>query len=264
MPTINRQHILDSITAALEPLDYVLAMWSGGADGFARVDEWSDLDLMVIAADDHVEDVFPVVETALKALSPIKIKYEIPQPAWHGHFQNFYTLQDASPFLMVDMAIIKESNPDNRFLESAIHGQPQVLFDKKDLIVIPEVNKEELLTTIEARLDDIRGRFELFQVLVTKELNRGNGIEAVSFYTNFTLRPLVELLRIKHCPLRYHYATRYVHYDLPPNVVTQLEPLFYPHDQADLNEKHAKAVEWANTILKEIVLEKIQNKLSVQ
>ena len=59
MPTITRQQIINSIIAALEPLDYVLTMWSGGADGFARVDEWSDLDLMVIAADERVEEVFP-------------------------------------------------------------------------------------------------------------------------------------------------------------------------------------------------------------
>ena len=47
MDKIGRKEIISAIVSALEPLDYVYALWEGGAVGFNRVDEWSDIDIHI-------------------------------------------------------------------------------------------------------------------------------------------------------------------------------------------------------------------------
>jgi len=261
MTAIKRQQILERLTETLQAQEYGYGLWSGGAMGFDRVDEWSEIDLIVIAAEEQVQDVFPVVAAVLETLAPIEIKYEVPQPAWHGHYQTFYRLRDASPYLLIHLAVMKFDNPDNHFLEAEIHGQPQVLFDKKGLTTSPPVDQEQLLRDIQTRIEQIRGRFELFQVLVLKELKRGNGIEAISFYYKFTLRPLVELLRIHHCPLRNSFATRYLHYDLPLGILEKLEPLFHLSDQDELQQKYLVPTQWVKTLLADFELDAVRNAL---
>ena len=108
---LKREEIIKALKERLEPLDFVLAMWEGGAAAFGRVDEWSDIDLQVAAQDDRVAEVLPIVEEVLLSLSPIDIKYEIPQPTWHGHAQTFYRLGNASRYLLIDFVVIKQSSP---------------------------------------------------------------------------------------------------------------------------------------------------------
>lgn len=47
-----RQKILETITDAIEPLDFVLDLWQGGSAAHRYTDEWSDLDIVVIVKDD--------------------------------------------------------------------------------------------------------------------------------------------------------------------------------------------------------------------
>ena len=93
MKDISREAIIKILVDALEPLEYVYALWEGGAAGFDRVDEWSDIDIHVDADDDHVGDVFQAAEMAMSSVSQIAQKYEVPQPTWHGHSQAFYKLK---------------------------------------------------------------------------------------------------------------------------------------------------------------------------
>jgi len=76
---LSRDTVIRVLIAALEPLDYVHALWEGGAVAFNRLDEWSDIDLYLVVDDEKVEEVFSAVEEALASLSPIKQKYEVPR-----------------------------------------------------------------------------------------------------------------------------------------------------------------------------------------
>jgi len=124
------------------------------------------------------------------------------------------------------------------------------------------VDVEEHLKKIQGRLDTLKTMFDLFWILAPKEINRGNSIEAISFYMGYTLRPLVEVLRIKYCPIRFFYYTRYVHYDLPPDVVTRLETLYFPKDLKTLGKYHQEAEEWFWEVFNEIDLDEVRQKLS--
>ncbi len=246
---LTREAILAGLREALEPLEHVYALWEGGAAAFNRVDEWSDIDVMVDVEDERAAEAMTLCERTLAALSPITLKYEVPQPAWHGHLQTFFQLQDAGPYLVVDLAVIRHSNP-KKFLEPEVHGQARVHFDKTGVVAgAPALNEAALKEQLAARRAALRVTFPLFQPLILKEVRRGNAIEAAAFYQGFTLRPLVEALRLRHCPARYNFHTRYAHYDLPAEVVSRLARLFYPTDLADLERKQAEAEGWFGELM---------------
>jgi len=242
-PLLKREQILATLQAALEPLDFVCAMWEGGAAAFNRVDEWSDIDAQFDVEDNHVDDTFAVIEHALATLSPIDLKYRTPQLPWQGISQIFYRLQNASPFLLIDTAVIQHSAPD-KLLTPEIHGQARFYFDKANVANIAPLNPAEWNTRLRERAAALRVTFDLYQILALKELNRGNTLEALAFYNGYTLRPLVEVLRMRYASARYNFHTRYIHYDLPADVVRRLESLFFVANADDIRAKRAIAETW--------------------
>ena len=199
MDQLRREQILDALRLALEPRESVLAMWEGGAAAFERLDAWSDIDLMVTVKDDCVGETFAAIEQTLAALSPIDLKYTPPQLPWPGIFQTFYRLRDAGPYLLVDAAVLQESAPE-KLLTPEIHANAVVYFDKAGVVQSPPFDWTGWQERMRERLATLRMIFDLFQSLTLKELNRGNWLEALSFYQGCTLRPLVEALRIRCQP----------------------------------------------------------------
>jgi hypothetical protein len=251
---LTKKEIIHALCDALEPLEYTHALWEGGAAAFQRVDEWSDLDLLIDVDDEYVSDTLQVIEATLEKLSPIELKYEVPQPSWHGHAQVFYRLQNTSKYLILDLTVIRHSHP-NKFLQPELHGQVVIYFDKSNVALAPLLDHQELATRLKGRLSALKITFELFQILTLKELNRGNLIEALNFYHNFTLRPLVEVLRIPHEPTRHGFYTRYIYYDLPSEIIQKLERLFFVTDGDDLLLKRQDAEDWFYNTLENIRLE---------
>lgn len=257
---LTREPILKAIVDTLQPLDYVHALWEGGAAAFGRVDEWSDIDLMIVADDECVPEAAARLDECLGALSPVELRFELPQPTWHGHLQVFYRLKHAGPFLLIDSCVQTRSST-NRFLQPELHGRALVHFDKSGVVTWPPFDADAHVAQIKRRLETLRLMFDLFQVLTLKELNRRNAIEAVAFYQNFTLRPLVEALRIQHDPARHNFSTRYVHYDLPTEIVGRLERLFFPANPDDLRAKFIEAQQFFWETIEQIDLGDVEKKL---
>lgn len=124
---LTREIVIQTLVDALEPLDYVHALWEGGAAAFDRIDEWSDIDLYLVVDDKRVDETFLAVEAALKSMSLIKQKYNVSHPPESGLFQTFYKLEDASEYLIIDLAVLTLSSPD-KFLETEIHGNAVFYF----------------------------------------------------------------------------------------------------------------------------------------
>jgi hypothetical protein len=245
---LDRETILKNIREHTEPLEYFQCMWEGGAASFDRVDDWSDIDLQLAVDDDKVGQAVQVVDKCLEKMGRVEAKYVLPQPTSHGHWQAFYRLEKTTPFLLLDLVIMKKSST-NRFSEPEIHGKARIHFDKIGFLKTGPLDQEALSRKLEARKASLRASFELFQPFVLKELNRQNYVEAMGYYNSVTLRPLVELLRIKYCPPRHDFYTRYVYYDLPVDVAKRLERFFYISDPADLRVKHQEAIEWVRTLI---------------
>jgi predicted nucleotidyltransferase len=249
--TPSREEIVRTIVTALEPLDYVYALWEGGAVAFDRVDEWSDIDICVDADDERVTDTFPAVERALESLAPIEHKYEVPEPALGEYVQAFYRLKGTSRFMLIDFAVFKHSAED-KLLEPEIHGNSLFHFNKDNALTPPAIDREKLSGKLRDRVRQIRARLETFGCFIEKEMNRHNDIEVLDLYQRFILGSLVEILRIKHKPVRYDFKTRYVHYDLPPDVVERLKDLYFVKDANDIKGKSDIAVKWLHEVMSDL------------
>lgn len=260
--SIDRSKLIDDLVDVLKPLAYVDALWEGGAASWQRVDQWSDIDMYVVCDDERVEDVFKVIEKAATSLSPIDVKFRMPEPAWHGASQVFLRLKNASPYLFLDIAVMKRSSKE-KFLQYQIHGKPLVHFDKTGVVKDDPVEPAEYLKRIEKRLEALKSTFELFQVLVLKEINRGNDMEALSYYLGYVFRPLVEVLRIKHCPWHYRFFTTYIYYEMPQEVVERLHPLYFVRDVKALRGCREKAEIWFWETVYSITHEDLKKTISV-
>lgn len=240
---VTREKIIKTLVTTLQPLDYVYALWEAGAASLERLDQWSDIDLYVVVDDKRVEDIFKALEQTVKTISELDLKFRLPEPTWHGHSQVFYRFKNVSPFLFLDIAVMKRSSRD-KFLQYKIHGEPIIYFDKIDVVKDDPIKPEAFLDKLEKRLQMLRTTFDLFQVLTLKELNRGNEIEALSYYTNYTYKPLVEVLRIKYSPYHYNFHHSYIYYDLPVDVVKRLHKLNFIANSEELAKCREEAETW--------------------
>ncbi|MFX0097428.1 MAG: hypothetical protein ACFE7E_06685 [Candidatus Hodarchaeota archaeon] len=248
--TVTRDKVLKALIKSLEPLDYIHALWEGGAAAYKRIDEWSDMDIYIVVDDEKVKDTFLEVEKALKSLSPIKQKYDVPQTGWEGVYQAFYRLEGASEYLVIDLAVLKLSSPD-MLLEPKVHGEAVFYLNKSGKVQIPAFDRESFDKRMNERSKKLQERIGMFNSFVQKEINRGNYLEAVDLYYRLTLATLVEVLRIKYSPIHYDFQMRYVHYELPPKMIDKLHKLYFVEDEKDLQEKYRKATSWIYEVIRE-------------
>jgi hypothetical protein len=251
MSELDRRAILTALQRALEPRDYVLALWEGGSAAWQREDRWSDLDVQILVDDDRVADAIRVVDEALAALSPIEIRFEAPKPTWHGHDQVFYRLRDAGEFRLVDLAVMRRSSP-HQLAERERHGERRILFDKTGDARSTALDRARHDARLADRTAQLRLAFPLFQSLVTKELLRGNPLGALAFYSSHTLQPLHTLLRIRHCPERFDFGPRYAAADLPPERLRRLQSLWFVRGVEELEAKREEAEAFFAEVLREI------------
>lgn len=250
--TIGRSDILGALSDRLRPLPFVHALWEGGAVGFGRLDEWSDIDLYALVDDDKVNESFAAIEDALRSVSPIEIKYDVGQTGFPGVHQSFYRLEGTSEFMVLDVAVVTVSAPD-QFLEEETHGTPSYLFCKLREPPGPSLDKPALRARVEERVRRLRSRVDLFHVFVQKEINRGHSIEALEIYRSVVLGSLTEMLRIRHYAVHHGFQTRYLYSELPPDAVERLEELYFVRDLQDLEAKYGSARMWFDELYDQVL-----------
>lgn len=248
---ITREQIAQAVQEKLEPLQFVNALWEAGSASFGRVDEFSDIDLVIDVADGRVHETVTAVEDALTSLSPIAHKYELPRPTWHGHYQAFLRLRDTHKFLLIDYVIIEHSNK-NKFLEEELHGSPIIYFDRAAVVQSPPFDEEAYQTSLRNAFSDLQARFPLFVDFAEKELLRGRPMDALAFYNAFQIRPLITLLRMKYDPHRFSFGQRYLYHYLPEGDVARLEQLTFVGSAAELQEKIEEATNWCKELMEEL------------
>ncbi len=238
---VTRPQLLSTLHRALESDAAVDAAWEGGSAAFGRLDELSDLDVVAVVADDAVDATFAKVERALNELSPVTLR--VVMPAAGGIAQRFYRLRDAGEFLVVDLVLLRRSDP-LQFREEELHGRGRTWFDRTGILVEVHLDRAQEQAAARERIAALRASFEMFQHLATKERRRGHGADALAFYQAWTLRPLVEALRLLHAPDTRVFGLRYLARDLPPPVVRRVENLCFIRDLPHLAEAHDEAKRW--------------------
>ena len=237
---ITRAQIITALHTALEEAPEVLAASLGGSDATGRTDEFSDVDLVVVVEQGAVEATFAAVHRALEGLSPIVHRWRLADPTWHGNAQEFLSLRDADPAHFIDLVVLEPSGGE-RFLEVERHGTALVLFDRAGVLAPEPLDRVVLQSRIDARLAILRERFPLFQTLVTRAVRRGFVAEAAVAYQDYAYRPLIELLRIQHCPDRFDFGARYLDRDLPATVRAEVEALALPSSLDEVEEFRSRA-----------------------
>ena len=238
--SIARQQLIDHLHAGLTDIGFVRAAWLGGSEASGRSDQWSDIDLVLIVEDGRWQDALGEVRRIAETLGPIAHAWRVPEPAWHGHHQEFIRIQGAEPFHDLDV-VVMETGAQGRFLEHERHGEPVVLFDRDGLVKTEPLDREAHAAKLGARLALLREQFPMFQVLLTRALLRGMPAEAAALYQRVTLAPLVELLRMRHAPERYDFGPRYLDRDLPGPLRQTVESLAFPRDLAHLEVLQQRA-----------------------
>lgn len=233
---LTREEIIAAIAPRLEAVGCIRAAWLGGSDATGRADERSDVDTMLIVEPGTVEEAVAAFESAVEALSPIRLRLRLPMPTWHGFHQAFYQLQDAPDDNMIDWLMIECGQP-HEWLITERHGTPRVLFDKDGLIRPRPLDRAELESLLRRRVEELRTKFAMFEHLPAKLCDRGLPVDAAYFYSALILRPLVDMLRILHCPERHDYGFRYIRADLPPELAQTLTRLWYIPEPRALKER---------------------------
>lgn len=237
-PHAYRERVRDAIVSALQPRQDVAACWEGGSAATARVDEFSDLDLMVVAPLDAADTIFAAIETAVAAVGKVSHRWRVDPPPFRDTAQRFYFLAGAPRFFALDCVIATESGAA-QFLERERHGEPQVQFDRTACIAALPLDRPALEARRSHRLTQLRGAVPVFQMLVEKELARGRPLEAFGFH-QVLLRALIELLGMRHRPDHFDFGWRYVETELPEHAQRLIERYAFIADAAALRQLNSE------------------------
>lgn len=240
-----RDRITEVVSNALQPLPHVLAGWESGSVAFDRADEYSDIDLNFLLDDTlPVGPLFAVVESALETVSPVAASHSEPPG-------RYFKLKDVGDFLLVDVCLYRTDNFKER-LDSERHGRIRPLFDKGQWLRSDDSARVSQDARRARRLDELKAWFSVSQTFVRKVILRGQEVEALAAFWGYTLKPLVELLRMRHCPPRWDFGMRYLDRDLPGPVYDELRGMMFVEDFDNLAENLAKATAWGEQLLREL------------
>jgi len=222
-----------------------LAAWESGSVAFDLVDEYSDIDLNFLLDDaTEVDQLYAVVESALETVSPIAASHSAPPG-------RYFKLMDGGDFLLVDVCIFRTGNFRER-LDIERHGRIRPLFDKGHWLRSDTSAGVSQVASRAKRLEDLEAWFSVSQNFVRKAIIRCQEVEALAAFWWYTLKPLVELLRMRYCPARWDFGMRYLPRDLPRPVYDELRDIMYVAESGDLAEHLAKATAWGERLLREL------------
>lgn len=249
-----------AVIRALEACDDALAAWEAGSAAFGRADLASDLDVAVIATDDPGAGarVLDAVEEALRDLTDLA-SWDVGASAFG--VQRFWQPAqpgEEAPICMVDVSVLGVDSDADKLRELLTverHGGAIPLHDPNGLlagmIAANPFDADEHRARIATELDRIRERHAMLAGFGAKELERGRTLDAHWVLNAMVVGPLVTLLGMVHRPLRFDFALRYLHEELPTDVVECLEPIVEPGRER-LRDAIDEGIGWIDAILADI------------
>lgn len=235
-----RRRVTEAVVAALREDPSVEGIVEGGAVARGRADDYSDIDLMIVAPLQGAEPLFACIEAALTSIASIEHTWNVEPPGFPDMAQRFYFLAGAPRFVAVDCSIFAPSGI-TAFLERERHGEAVVWFDRRGTLTPRSVDASALARRRQQRLAQLRGMIPVYSMLIDKELTRGHALEAFGFY-QVLLRALIELLGMQHRPDRFDFGWRYVERELPAGAQDLIARHAFVPDAASLAARQASLV----------------------
>jgi hypothetical protein len=81
---------------------------------------------------------------------------------------------------------------------------------------------------------------------------RNEPVHACGMYQRWLVEPLIELLRMKHCPERSGFHTTYLKWDLPSDATERLRPLMMVADLHDIGRSLPIVEAWIRALIDEL------------
>lgn len=222
----------------------------GGSAATGRHDEHSDLDVQLWAEGDPAPPYAAIRDLLLDRLTTHHL-WERPADFWpDGARQLFVHLQpDAAalrePTRILDL-MVHPLTSDTVPTDPRRHGTPIVLHDPDRILRLEHEDEEPHARARAALREEIAARRQTAEWLVRRALARGELAEAVAFHLRFAITPLVELLRMEHCPARHDFGLRYLDTDLPPGYAERIHDLL---PGPDLPSRVDRAFAWQDELL---------------
>ena len=212
-------------------MDDAFAVWEGGSAAKSTTDQYSDLDICILGIKEN-ESIFAKVEESLGSISEISHIWNEPKSIWPDLTQIVYFLKDSPKHFFVDVAVFPKNATSilDEFMQTERHGKPVIHFDKSGLIVTKSADKKALLEKQQKRLLEIVSSFPVYRTEVFKELDRGNGVDAVVYFQAAMLKRLVEVLGMLHRPYQFDFGFRYLKRSFPPDVYSFVEKCSFVSD----------------------------------
>ena len=236
---ITRKQIINELKHGLEKSPSIFAFWLEGADALDSVDKYSDLDIWIDVRDGQENKIMKELENILSRTNPLDFSYEVDHP--HPKIrQKFFHIKGTSEFLVIDICL--QSHSRKFYYELENEGEKvNIIFDKKNVIRFQSIDKKKLRKSIHGRIKELKKTFPFFYVWVKKEVERKDFLEALEYYHQHILRPLVEILRIKYQPTKKDFHMKHIAKDLPQDVLKKVEDLYKISSIKDIKLKSQKA-----------------------
>jgi predicted nucleotidyltransferase len=242
-----RRRVTQAVVAALSDDPAVEGLLEGGAVARGRADEYSDIDLMVVAPLEDAARLFERAEAALASLARIDHRWLVEPTGFPDMAQRFYFLAGAPRFFAVDCSIIAPTGIA-AFLERERHGEAVVWLDRQGTFTPRPADADRLAQRRRHRLGQLRGMVPVYAMLVDKELARGHALEAFGFY-QVLVRALIELLGMQYRPDRFDFGWRYVERELPAEAQVLIAAHAFVADAAALAARRISLVDAIESIL---------------
>ena len=248
--SFDRDELIRVLTDAARSAPEILALWEGGSAAFGRLDALSDADLHVVVTPGKVERAITTMRSVLSDRWSIAREYQRRTDAGDAEF--FWQLDGVPPLNFVDM-VFSECPEEGVSIDRGEHPSPLVHADKCGCIAMKSESADERRARLQKRVRHIAEfHWDLKIDLVHKHIQRGNTLHAFDAYQTRLIRPLVELLRIKHCPERISHHLAYVQWDLPTEITARLEPLVMVSTLSNLEKSLPIVDEWTRNLLLEL------------
>ncbi len=244
-----------AVIRALHACDDALAAWEAGSAAFGRADLTSDLDVGVIARDGTGPAILGAIEEQLRDLTELDVwdvgdsKFGVQrfwqptQPGTHA------------PICMVDVSVLgvdADADKVRELLTVERHGRALSLHDPNGLlertVAANAFDVDAHRARVATELDRIRERHAMLSGFGPKELDRGRVLDAHWIRDTMVVLPLVTLLGMVHRPLRFDFALRYLHAELPTDVVDCLVPIVEPGPER-VRDAIVEGVRWIDALL---------------
>lgn len=248
---IKREEIITWIKETFIDHSDVNAYWLEGADGTGKVDEFSDVDIVLDVKDGKEDEIFKTIDELFKGYGELDLNYEqeIDHPKLR---QKFYHFKNSSEYLIIDFCVQSHSRDkkESTFSYDDLLEVPKVIFDKKSIVNYEVFDDSETKVGMRMRIEELKSRYTQHSRVV-KFIERDQYLEAIMYYGKYVAEPIVELMRMKYTP-KYHYL-HLIHITdhVPSEEKEILEKLYQNANLEDLR----KNVKFARTVYNKLLPE---------